>query len=433
MATLICISLFYCLISIINGEKMYRIHGTHLGCYRDQPQRDLNGTMTGSDYMSVDKCIEYCFSNSYQYAGLQYGYLCMCGNSFGAYGRDNESCNIKCRLNNHKTCGGAWKNDIYRIVSYEIDVKLTTNYLGCFDDGDKRDLQGSFMENPDLTPEMCFKYCMSLNYNIIGLQYSFQCFCGNSYGNFGKLNETQCNTPCSGGSDKFCGGSWKNSIYIINSVSLQYDDTIEIGEQISPDVYQGIQFDNVDEIKTKSKLLNKDKIHMFNSKTDDQKQNNETTMKEVTAITKQPVSKFVFTKSSKLLTKLSAPTTTTTTTTKAVITTTTTTITTTVSTTATTTRTTTTTITTTEPSTTTTITAPIKTTVPHPALTTFIYKLQHKTTAESLSPDPFPFAVPISFEEYQKQQKYLQEQQLKLQKQFEAQKLYQEKHHLPLN
>ena len=48
----------------------------------------------------------------------------------------------------------------------------------------------------------------------IGLQDGDNCFCGNSYGKFGKGNTTDCNMPCPKPNDKtMCGGPERNSIY----------------------------------------------------------------------------------------------------------------------------------------------------------------------------------------------------------------------------
>ena len=168
------------------AERINYIYGEHLGCYRDAPLRDLNGSMIGHDYMSVEKCLEFCFSKGYAFAALQYGYLCACGDSYGRYERTPDACNLTCKMNARQMCGGAWKNDIYRIISHALDVRITSNYLGCYQDGGERDLQGSVFEDQEMTPSKCFKYCLSLNFNIAGLQYSFQCFCGNSYGRHGE-------------------------------------------------------------------------------------------------------------------------------------------------------------------------------------------------------------------------------------------------------
>jgi len=41
------------------------------------------------------------------------------------------------------------------------------------------------------------------------------CFCGDSYGLYGKGNETDCNSNCGGNPSQICGGGWRNSVYEI--------------------------------------------------------------------------------------------------------------------------------------------------------------------------------------------------------------------------
>jgi len=44
---------------------------------------------------------------------------------------------------------------------------------------------------------------------------SEECFCGDSYGKFGPVNNItyRCNTICEGNSNEICGGGSANSIY----------------------------------------------------------------------------------------------------------------------------------------------------------------------------------------------------------------------------
>ena len=44
-------------------------------------------------------------------------------------------------------------------------------------------------------------------------QYSEYCFCGNSYGDYGKLAESECNMPCRGNIQQMCGAGMRNNIY----------------------------------------------------------------------------------------------------------------------------------------------------------------------------------------------------------------------------
>ncbi len=89
--------------------------------------------------------------------------------------------------------------------------------LGCFKDkGDPsgttgRDLDGLMWSDSQMTTEKCLQHCQE--YNYAGTQYSFQCFCGNNYGRYGKASN--CNSPCKGNAKQTCGGTWANNVYQI--------------------------------------------------------------------------------------------------------------------------------------------------------------------------------------------------------------------------
>lgn len=48
---------------------------------------------------------------------------------------------------------------------------------------------------------------------IILCQYSWQCFCGDTYDRHGPLNEGSCNAQCSGNRSEICGGDFAISVY----------------------------------------------------------------------------------------------------------------------------------------------------------------------------------------------------------------------------
>ncbi len=92
-----------------------------------------------------------------------------------------------------------------------------SSYLGCFkDSGDpfgteNRDLNGLFVSKSDMTVKKCINLCKSKGFKYAGVEYGSQCFCGNSYGKYGKADN--CNMKCSGNANEICGGFWAINIY----------------------------------------------------------------------------------------------------------------------------------------------------------------------------------------------------------------------------
>jgi hypothetical protein len=149
------------------------------------------------------------------------------------------------------TCAGLEVGGGSRVVAQL--TKPSASYLGCFvDAGDTSDLPEHFCANgndarypddrncpqspssPDgwsqnmagsgsMTPGLCAKNC---NFDdgsgspqlYFGVQCGTQCFCGKSYGSYGRAPESECNLPCAGDASKMCGGCYSkdsnhNSIY----------------------------------------------------------------------------------------------------------------------------------------------------------------------------------------------------------------------------
>ncbi|XP_078694695.1 uncharacterized protein LOC144923752 isoform X2 [Branchiostoma floridae x Branchiostoma belcheri] len=102
----------------------------YLGCYRDGGSldiRDLTGdVMVDEENLTPTSCINHCTSGGYRYAGLQYGKECFCGDSFGRFGAAPESeCDTPCTGDAAETCGGNWRNSIYRTITGYIKQGTT--------------------------------------------------------------------------------------------------------------------------------------------------------------------------------------------------------------------------------------------------------------------------------------------------------------------
>ena len=132
--------------------KAYRpiIGESHLGCYRDNGRRDLP-TLLRPGYGRPDRCFKLARDKGFKYVGMQYRGECWAGNSYGKYGKlpDNQ-CNMKCRYDNSRWCGGGWKQNIFklRVSNRPVPTSKPPPYkaivgetrLGCYKDAGNRDL-----------------------------------------------------------------------------------------------------------------------------------------------------------------------------------------------------------------------------------------------------------------------------------------------------
>lgn len=85
------------------------------------------------------------------------------------------------------------------------------NYIGCFKDQGKRDLDGYTFYDGKMTSQLCVSTCRDKGFSYAATQYAGHCFCGNKYGVSGPA--TNCDTKCTGNRDEICGGTWANSVY----------------------------------------------------------------------------------------------------------------------------------------------------------------------------------------------------------------------------
>ncbi|KAI5812158.1 hypothetical protein BZA77DRAFT_359753 [Pyronema omphalodes] len=98
-------------------------------------------------------------------------------------------------------------------TTYSTDVSAKGwKYIGCANDdlGD-RTLPVRYAKN-DMTVEKCIDYCVSKGYTYAGLEYTEECFCGNSVAQ-SRLGAQKCTMPCGGDSSQYCGGPLKLSLY----------------------------------------------------------------------------------------------------------------------------------------------------------------------------------------------------------------------------
>jgi hypothetical protein len=86
-------------------------------------------------------------------------------------------------------------------------------YMGCFIDSNDHDLNDLDKGIGGLSLEVCAAQCRERNSQYFGAQGGIYCYCGRSYGRYGKVNDSECKEPCQGNNKQMCGGPWRNSVY----------------------------------------------------------------------------------------------------------------------------------------------------------------------------------------------------------------------------
>ena len=101
------------------------------------------------------RCITFCNSTGYAYAGLQEGIRCVCMNEHPMTKTTPERCDMACYGDGSKLCGGQWTMDVHQNPHYHSS-NLT--YIGCFknsfNDLDRLLIEGEFNNFRNNTPEL---------------------------------------------------------------------------------------------------------------------------------------------------------------------------------------------------------------------------------------------------------------------------------------
>ncbi|KUJ19588.1 carbohydrate-binding WSC, partial [Mollisia scopiformis] len=88
---------------------------TYLGCYTEGAgMRALQGEFFPDDSNTVERCTANCYP--FQYAGLEYGRECWCGDTIegGASSVQNLQCGMACAGNSGEICGDSNRLSIYQ-------------------------------------------------------------------------------------------------------------------------------------------------------------------------------------------------------------------------------------------------------------------------------------------------------------------------------
>jgi hypothetical protein len=123
---------------------------------------------------------------------------------------DTPTTVANCPANNGKVLGPVY-TDIYTDVT-----RLGWKYLGCGTDSNSRVLSGASTSADDMTVDTCIAFCAGKGFSMAGLEYSRECYCGNSIPAAASPAPGQlggCGMRCSGNETEICGDSMRLSLY----------------------------------------------------------------------------------------------------------------------------------------------------------------------------------------------------------------------------
>lgn len=225
---------------------------------------------TGANDMTVEKCIDFCVSKGYSFAGVEYSTECYCGNSvaqdrLGPFSK----CLMPCGGNGEQFCGGPSRLSLYKKASGAKPVnpppssststkasttvapapkptttKVTSTtpkptsvkptatsalakptptnvavpsgwtYAGCWvDPVNPRTLATVGYWGKKIESSGCINHCSSKGFKYAGTEFGGECFCSNTLVGGKSAPESECNMPCEGNNIQKCGGPARLSLF----------------------------------------------------------------------------------------------------------------------------------------------------------------------------------------------------------------------------
>ncbi|KAF8860303.1 copper radical oxidase [Acephala macrosclerotiorum] len=273
-----------------------------VGCYTEGTGvRALSGTAF-FDYiaMTLEECAFAC--NGYTYFGVEYAGECYCGNTLdvGSVPAPLSDCSMICPGNPYQYCGNGNRLELYQILPTTATSSSTSTsspslatslssaaisgstvatlssstvttsvlsqtsapsawtYQGCYLDGyNGRILSQGQPDSQTLTQGSCEAKCASQGYTIAGMEWSVQCFCDNFLYNGATLalNQADCNMPCGGNPNEFCGAGNRISVFSIGVPKVYQPPAIQTTNLPANWVYKGCLQDNIPSLQDPAEII----------------------------------------------------------------------------------------------------------------------------------------------------------------------------------
>ncbi|TDL22719.1 WSC-domain-containing protein [Rickenella mellea] len=203
---------------------------TSRGCYTDSTSnRALNGLSQSNGVMTIENCINFCTSNSFVYAGVEFSQECYCGNQLiGSTQAASTDCNMACAGSATEPCGGPARLNLFLNGNTPPANPSTPsqvgdwNSVGCWTDAPAaRTMPFSPSVAQPMTIQKCTNACFAAGYSLSGVEFADECYCGNEFNQTAKLDSTAsgCNMPCNGNITQLCGGANRLNVYEYKSTA----------------------------------------------------------------------------------------------------------------------------------------------------------------------------------------------------------------------
>jgi hypothetical protein len=225
---------------------------TFVGCFTDAnpATRTLQEDNIDNPGMTPLLCTEFCgnFSTPLNFAGTEFTSQCFC--DFNIQGTatqvDDSLCDFPCGGDSTLTCGGASLISIFQNNNTGVGPIPTNKatvgtwvFDGCFTDAVgsnprtllERFIIPGFPDGGGVTIESCTTECAAVGFNISGLEFGQECWCGDEFA-LPAANITapltDCSRACEADTTELCGAASRLSVYLNTGVNSTTTPDVDV-------------------------------------------------------------------------------------------------------------------------------------------------------------------------------------------------------------
>ncbi|NXF32342.1 WSCD2 protein, partial [Nyctibius bracteatus] len=195
-----------------SGREKEEDRARYIGCYVDSTRRRTLRGVSFFDYkkMTVFRCQDNCAERGYLYAGLEFGAECYCGHKVQASNVSESECNMECKGERSRMCGGANRLSIYRLELAQESARRygSAIFRGCFRRPDNVSIALPVSQRMlNMSVDQCVDFCTEKEYPLAALAGT-TCRCGFPTTLFTlheREDEQLCAQKCAGEEFESCG------------------------------------------------------------------------------------------------------------------------------------------------------------------------------------------------------------------------------------
>ncbi|KAJ6589389.1 glyoxal oxidase N-terminus-domain-containing protein [Mycena capillaripes] len=206
---------------------------TYVGCFVDGAHgRALTTQMDDNVNLTMEACVASCDAQNFTIAGGEFSVQCFCGDVLidGAAITSDSDCNMPCGGNATQACGAGNRLSVYsttqNITILPVPVPQNSSipgswvYQGCLAEANNvRVFPWEIDVNTNNnSASTCLSQCAAFGYTAGGMEFGFQCFCGDvsdvTASGVSLTPEGDCDIACPGDPTFLCGGGDRIQYYI---------------------------------------------------------------------------------------------------------------------------------------------------------------------------------------------------------------------------